>query len=237
MYNKEYNESLIKKNLPMSIRVIMGLSTFLRFAAVIEFAWGLTVFLLYASRFDYLSEEEQEEVFCSSCILTGILSIVLPSLYTIIDSLLLSNAIGAYIRNHYGAGVDDTEKKNFKAIVSLNEENTSFSAKCFGFGCCRGLGSVYQKNAYKEMIRSEDSKCPTCGNYVCFSIFPFPCIASCARSFGYDGAVLINFFVALLYIIACMVPAVMTTLCYVNETYCKDFSSSFSASVFPLNNN
>lgn len=230
MYYKEVSEPFIRKSFPMFIRVIMTLSVILRICFFLEFAASLAFQDLYDLGVKDYPKEEQKKLICMSCTLYGLAATTLSSLYILIDVFFLGNAIGAYVRHHYGAGVDDSDKQNLRAVIELNEENPSLSARCFGFGCCNGIGAIYQRSACKDMVRAENSQCEQLGNYMCLAVFPFSWTAGCARRFGYENTVLINFIVTILYFCVTTAALVMCALCYFNKTYCMSFSSSISSS-------
>ena len=230
MYHKEYNESLIKKNLSVFVRVMMMLSVILRIFFFLEFVGGLAFQFLYDTLLIDYSEETQKKAMCTTCFVCNLMTIILSVSYMLVDVFFVSNSIGAYVRHHYGAEVDDSDKKNLKAVIELNEENPSLSARCFGFGCCNGIGAIYQRNACKDMVRAENSQCEQLGNYMCLAVFPFSWTAGCARRFGYENTVLINFIVTILDFCVTTAALVMCALCYFTKTYCMSFSSSISSS-------
>lgn len=226
MYHKEYNESLIKKNLSVFVRVMMMLSVILRIFFFLEFVGGLAFQFLYDTLLIDYSEETQKKAMCTTCFVCNLMTIILSVSYMLVDVFFVSNSIGAYVRHHYGAEVDDSDKKNLKAVIELNEENPSFSARCFGFGCCNGIGALYQRNVGKDMVRAENSKCSQLGNYMCLSIFPFPWTVGWVKRHGYENTILISFFLALIYFAITTAVFVRAILCYVNKEICIDFSSS-----------
>lgn len=225
----EYEQPLIRKNLPIFIRLMMTLSIFARIIFVAEFVGSLVIITLYTDGPKGYSEEEREQYQCKDCILYNILVVIFSSLFILPDILILSNAVGAYIRNHYGASVESSDRRNFNALRRFEEESPSTSAMCFGCGCCRCLGTVYQIDVQKNTITSDDSACSRCGNYSFLSIFPFPCTISCVRRNGYDGAVIISFMIYLVWLAITSVFFVLSVLCYTGEKYCIPVSSSLSS--------
>lgn len=224
--------SLDSKNLPLFIRVIMSLATFIRLLYIAEFIVSIVFVGLYDSGLSNYPEEERSDHYCSSCFYSYLSAIILSGLTILLDIFFMTNPIGAYVRNHYGGGIDASDKKNLKAVSELNATGMSTSAKCFGFGCCSGIGTIYQINACKEMVRSEDSACGKCGNYMCLSVYPFPWTVSWIRKFGYGGAVIIGFMVTVIYTLIVAVPTVFIILCYTNKTYCMIQSSSSVSELF-----
>ena len=229
----EYQQIGIKKSLSGFIRCMMLLGSVIRLGSIAEFILSIVFLMLYLYKYVDLTEEEKKTIYCPSCMVNFTMSSIYVGIVWIFDAAFLSNAIGAYIRQHYGAGVEDSDDRNFEALCDIDADGSSISAKCMGCGCCKSVGIVYQKYYKKTMIRSEDSQCQTCGNYMCFAIYPFNHIRKLIKKFGYAGAVSITFVVTLVVFLGSTASTIYGILCVTNDITCSPpriLSSSLSSS-------
>lgn len=209
-----------KRSLPISIRIVTFLSSIMRFLSIATWVVGLVFLLKYAFKYINRTKEEKRTIYCDDCMFSYAVSIVASCLVWVLDPLFLSNAVGAYLRNQYGAGINSTPDDNLEAVCDLSDESPSLSARCLGCGCYRGLGIVYQKGVCGAGVRAEGSKSGACGNYMCFAVAPFAWTRGAVKCLGYGGAVALSFVVTLLFFAGAVGSTAYGVVCVVNDVNC-----------------
>ena len=216
----KYKRISDRRALPTQIRVVMTISGIIRIISIATWVVGLTFMMKYSYKYIDYTKDEKKTIYCNSCMFSYLISILASCVVWVIDPIFLSNAIGAYIRNHYGASIDSIDDENFEAACDFNEESSSIGAKCLGCGFFRRAGIVYHKGVCMSTIRSENSKNRVCGNYMCFTMSPFAWTKAAIKHLGYGGAVALSFAITLLFFAGAVVAMAFGITCYTNDVNC-----------------
>lgn len=210
------------KPFPTFIRVIMIIVSVSRVLSFLTWILSFAFLFMYSLKYINYTKKEKETIYCPWCMTSYVVCIIASSVHWLVDALSMSNTIGAYIRNHYGADINSSADVNFEAVCDINDDNQSRTVKCLGCGCFSCLGVIYYKDTLNPAIRSSTSKCIIFGNYMCFSLAPFPWTRQLVKKLGYGKAVVANFVIMLFLIILSLITAIYGVMCVANNINCLE---------------